>query len=176
MNKLLVGIATACTLLLFSAHTAPVSAWATSEGSVYAQGDMYGSLGLSVHYFGAYVAFDYGLHDCISIGAATGYNGYSNLSIRFHRLPIIARAAFHPFNLSAIADKIIIRNTIDVYAGLCSGWIFVWKRSDIANDNGGDFSIREYIGMRYHFSDRLSIFVEDCPGVAYIAGGISYQL
>lgn len=176
MNRFLSGIATVCTLLLFSSHTTPVAAWATGEGSAYAQGDMYGSAGLSIHYFGAFVAFDYGLHDCISAGAATGYNTYSNLSIRYHHLPIIARAAFHPFNLSAIADKIVIRNMIDVYAGLSTGWVFKWGKGDFVDVTDHHFAIREYLGMRYHFSDKLSIFVEDCPGIAFIGAGVSYRL
>jgi hypothetical protein len=174
MKKYLSSMATACAVFLFSANVFSVYAWANSEGSVYSQGDMIGSAGISVHYFGAYVAFDYGLHDCISVGAATGYNGYTNLSLRYNRVPIIGRAAFHPFNLAALADKVIIRNMIDIYAGIATGWIFVWERSDLFNDNYGKFTIREYLGLRYHFSEKLSLFVEDCPGVAYIAGGISY--
>ena len=108
-----------------------------------------------------------------------GYVGYSDLDDRHHHVPVMARGAFHPFNLAALADKIVIRDVIDVYAGLAAGWLFVWvKRDNVTLQKESDepgFRIREYIGMRYHFNPKWSFFIEDCGYLTNIAGGVSYK-
>ncbi|MBN1309336.1 MAG: hypothetical protein JXA18_15535 [Chitinispirillaceae bacterium] len=179
MKKRSTVLVTALSLLTVTAAVTPVCGWYDSEGSCYAKGDMIGSLGLSVHYFGAYGSFDYGVHDCISAGGAVGYVGYSLLDARHNHIPLIVRGAFHPFNLAALADKIVIRDVIDVYAGLSTGWLFVWiRRDNLSLQDEADkpgFRIREYIGMRYHFSPKWSFFIEDCGYLTNIAGGVSYK-
>ncbi|MBN1575620.1 MAG: hypothetical protein JW913_03655 [Chitinispirillaceae bacterium] len=179
MKKHYTVLITALSLLTFAAAATPVFGWANSEGSCYGQGNMIASLGLSIHYFGAYGAFDYGVHDCISAGAAVGYVGYSLLDARHHHIPLMARAAFHPFNLAALADKVIIRDVIDVYVGLSTGWLFVWiKRDNLSLQDEADkpgYRVREYVGMRYHFSPKWSFFIEDCGYLSNIAGGVSYK-
>jgi len=176
MKKNLSILIIATILCLFSGATSSLFAFGNSEGSVYAKGDMLGSLGLSIHYFGLYGAFDYGVHDCISAGIAIGYNRFNYLSNRTNRLPIIGRVAFHPFNLAAIADKIIVRNIVDVYVGLGTGIVISKEKNGFGEQPTETlFRIREYIGMRYHFSDNFSLFVEDCAEIANIAAGVTYR-
>jgi hypothetical protein len=159
------------------------SDWATSDGSCYAQGEKIASAALSINNFGLYAAFDYGVHDAISVGGGFGYNATSNLQWRYNYLPIMLRGAFHPFNLSALADKIVVRNMVDVYVGLTVGWRIgwlKWKSAAIAvrepTDLNNGFAIpREFIGVRYFFNDKLAIFVEHCPELTNISGGVSYK-
>ncbi|MBN1758250.1 MAG: hypothetical protein JW863_08035 [Chitinispirillaceae bacterium] len=151
-----------------------------AEENVYSKGDLLGSAGVSVYHFGAIVAGDYGLHDLFSAGIAAGYNGYSFVpQVRTHQVPLVARLAFHPFNLSAIADKIVVRTMIDVYAGICGGWVFRWQTSErgilLDEQEKGSFAIREYIGMRYYFKENIALFVEDNGPLSYIGGGITYK-
>ena len=174
---------TLCAALLMIAMTAgraPVYGWGNGEGSAYAQGNIIGSLALSFHHFGAYGAFDYGLHDCISAGAAVGYDGYKQLDVRYNHIPLMARVAFHPFNLSVLADKIIIRDMVDVYLGITTGVLFIAinKGDEIlaGNSEKTGFRVREYLGMRYAFTERWGFFVEDCGDVSTIAAGVSYRL
>ena len=166
-------------ILSISALNAPAFGWATSEGSVYAKGNMLGSAGLSIYPLGVLAGFDYGLHDCISAGLAAGYNNSSWApQVRTHQVPIMARVAFHPFNLKVLSDKIVIRNMIDVYAGLNTGWIFRWYSSDLgiqSPDDASYFGLREYIGMRYFVNDKLAIFVEDNNYLSYIGFGVTYK-
>ena len=178
MKKTLIQTAIVLTIIT---HLVSASDWATGSGSVYHQGDRLGSAGISFFYFGALAAFDYGLHDCVSAGAAAGYNVYSFYpQTMTHHIPLMARAAFHPFNLSVLADKIIVRNMIDVYAGLSGGWVFRWETSDYpslvkpdAKPSG--IGVREYLGMRYFFRDNIALFVEDSGYLSTISAGLTVK-
>ncbi|MCX7726322.1 MAG: hypothetical protein N2053_05690 [Chitinispirillaceae bacterium] len=167
-------------LFLVMAKSTNLFAWATSEGSCYVKGDKIASAGLSIYPFGGYVVFDYGIHDCISAGLGTGYNGYSIIGyVHYHRVPIMARALFHPFNLEALADKILIRNTIDLYVGLTMGATFVWISTDnplYTPQEKSGFRIREVIGGRYQVTEKLSFFIEDSYSLSTIAIGVNYKL
>ena len=164
---------------ILTAMNAPAFGWATGEGSAYSRGNMLGSAGVSVYHFGALTAFDYGLHDCISAGVAAGYTTYKfGTSTRTHQVPVMARVAFHPFNLKVLSDKIVLRDMLDVYAGISAGWIFRWYTTEQGiqkPDEGSSPRTREYIGMRYFFSDKLAVFVEDSGYLSYIGGGITYR-
>lgn len=153
--------------------------WATGEGSCYAKGDKIASAGLSLYPFGIYGTFDYGIHDCISAGLGTGYNGYSVLGyVQYHRIPIMARALFHPFNLEVLADKILVRNTIDIYIGLTLGATFTWISTDnplYTPEEKSGFRIREVAGGRYQFNEKLSFFIEDSYSLSSIAIGVNYK-
>ena len=181
MKKYLISFISTLSLVTLSAIQSPVFGWANGEGSAYAQGNMTGSLAFSFHHLGLYGAFDYGIHDCISAGAVIGYDGYSRLDARYNHVPLMARAAFHPFNLAALADKIVIRDIVDVYAGITTGLLLIWIRRDNMTLEPVDywektgFRIREYIGMRYTFADKWAFFVEDCGDVSTVAVGISYK-
>jgi opacity protein-like surface antigen len=178
---------TAILLFIALAGSAGASDWSTSDGSCFTQGDKLISAGLSVWYFGLYAGFDYAVHDAISVGGGLGYNGYSpNLNYRYNYVPVLIRGAFHPFNLSVLADKIVVRNMIDVYIGVTTGWRFGWysDRGDnrpytytpSSNDMyTGYFFPREYVGARYFFKDNIALFVEHCPGLSDISGGISFK-
>ena len=165
--------------ITLTAMQTPVYGWANGEGSCYAQGNMLGSAALSFHHFGLNVAFDYGLHDCISLGAIVGYDGYSRLDVRYNHVPLMVRGAFHPFNLAALADKIVIRDMIDVYVGISTGVLFVGIKKDdyvLYDDREKTgYKIREYIGMRYWASGKWGFFIEDCGWASNIAIGATYK-
>jgi len=75
-----------------------------------------------IAHIGFFGSFDYGFHDAISGGIASGFNGHGWRYYQYFTIPFAVRAAFHPFNLKVIADKIKIRNKMDVYVGLATGW------------------------------------------------------
>jgi hypothetical protein len=181
MKRYMGMVILAFSILLFSASNSPVYSWGNGEGSCYAKGDKLGSAGLSFYYFGLLAAFDYGLHDCISAGLGVGYNTRSRFQgdIRDHYFPVVARAAFHPFNLDALAEKVAIRNLVDIYVGLTAGWAFGFQ-SQAKGSNYYDSEesiqhliLREYVGMRYHFNDKWSLFIEDCAYLGFLSFGIT---
>jgi hypothetical protein len=183
MNKPRAILFTALSVCLISASLAQAADWATSSGSCYAKGDKIISGGVSLFWFGAFGAFDYGFHDCISGGGAVGYNTYSFSSYyRVHYIPIIVRAAFHPFNLKVLADKIKVRDKLDVYVGPSIGWSinFITSKSTaplgLGEPDISGFIFREYLGVRYYFSDKFGVFAEDCAGLGAICFGVSFKL
>ncbi len=155
-----------CSLFLFSASFG--GEWASSIGSCYEKGNKNISAGMCFGHIGYFFAFDYAFHDAISGGCATGFNGFRySHAYRKNYMPIVVRAAFHPFNLKVIADKIRARNKLDVFVGLASGGRIGWlnyRGSDPDNkpsepDVGG-FFIREYIGIRFCPTVMCSTLVE----------------
>jgi len=143
--------------------------WASSEGSCYVKGDMNLSAGLSVGYFGAYATFDYAFHDAISGGACIGFNGHDVGFYRVSYIPILVRASFHPFNLTALADKIKIRDKLDVYGGLCMGYTIGWDRwegvgLDVFSGSRGHFTFRENLGARFYPTPKLFVYAEEFGG------------
>jgi hypothetical protein len=155
-------------LIAFSASGILASDWATSEGSCYAKGDKILDVGVPLPFYplGVSAAFDYGFHDAISAGGGVGFRTYW---FDPTYLTFLVRGAFHPFNLAVLKDKIKVRDKIDVYGGLTT-WF------GISTDGyDPDVWVREYIGARWHFSQKLSLFVEDCGGFGYFDGGISFR-
>jgi hypothetical protein len=142
--------------------------WATSEGSCYAKGDKNLDVGIPIPEYplGVHAAFDYGFHDAISGGGGIGFRYYYG-DVAY--LTFLGRAAFHPFNLKVLADKIKVRDKLDVYAGP-TFWI-----APSLNGFDPQWWIREYLGARWHFNPKLSVFLEDCGGFGYIDGGISFK-
>ncbi len=169
-------------LIAVASVQSDVFGWATGEGSAYAQGNMIVSGGFSFFHIGLIGAFDYGIHDFISAGAAAGYNYHSRLDAQYHHFPLMVRAAVHPFNLSVLSDKIVVRDMVDVYGGITTGMLFILiKRDNISiepvdkNEKTG-FRIGAYLGFRYKFKDKLAFFVEHCGDLSKIAMGINYLL
>jgi hypothetical protein len=157
------------------------SDWATSEGSCYAKGNKLLSVGGSIFPMGLFGSFDYGIHDAISAGGAVGYNFWWYGSWTYHYIPIIVRGAFHPFNLAILKDKIPVREKFDVYVGPAMGWTIgfaTWKGAGAAGlePGFGGFTIREYIGARWHFSPKMSLFLEEGGGISTLAVGITFKL
>jgi len=156
-------LAGACVLLLAGALSA--KQWATSEGSCYAKGDMNLSVGFGVANFGPYALFDYALHDAISIGGGVGFtfgHGYMYL-------PIVVRGSFHPFNLNFLADKIKIRNKLDPYIGLRSGF-------DIGLGNKPHFPwVRENVGVRFYPTEKIYLLLEEGSGFGIVAIGVGFK-
>ena len=145
--------------------------WATSEGSCYAKGDKYIDVGIPLFFFpavGVHGAFDYGFSDAISGGGGMGFLYDYGTTDAY--MSILARAAFHPFNLTVLKDKIKVRDKIDVYGGLTT-WIGPSFNGYVPN-----WGIREYLGARWHFAPKFCLFVEDCSGFGYLFdGGISFK-
>jgi len=175
MKKVCAHFAVMCALVVFAVSTVRAEGWATGAGSCYAKGDKILDIGIPFPFFqlGVHGAFDYGVHDAISVGGGMGFHyNYAYLGFTGGNtyVTFLARAAFHPFNLSALQDKIKIRDKLDVYGGLT---LFAGPSL-----NGGDFlfPLREYFGARWHFSPKISAFLEDCAGFGYLDGGISFNL
>ncbi len=163
----------------------PAFSWATGEGSCYAKGDMFASGWLSFYFFGLDATFDYGVHDAISIGASAGYNTESIYQghARNNYFPLMVRGAFHPFNLDALAGKLLIRNMVDVYAGLVTGFAPGFRTEDegyesqmAAEKNISKFILREHLGVRYFITEKWSMSVEHSGTLVAIAMGVTYKL
>ncbi len=156
---------TAC--FAFSTAVA-ASDWATSDGSCYAKHDMYLDVGIPLPMYpaGVHAAFDYAFTDAISGGGGMGFRYYYGAESYF---TFLARAAFHPFNLTVWHDKVKVRDKLDIYGGLTT-WI-----GPSLNGYDPDWGIREYIGMRWHFAPKFCLFVEDCGGFGYVDGGITFK-
>jgi hypothetical protein len=131
--------------------------------------------------FGFYAAYDMGFHDAISGGVVTGFNGYSSGDFAYAQIPILVRAAFHPFNLVVLKDKINVRDKLDVFAGPCMGYEFgwtSWKNVSVPEESlpvYGGFILREYIGVRYFFKPNLAVTAEDCAGLGFINIGLCFK-
>ena len=136
--------------------------WAVDKGSAYAKGSKAGQFGLALYPVGLIVAYEYGYYKAISGGIATGVMIDPHVYI-----PMIVRSAFHPFNLKAWANEIAVRDKLDVYIGLASGFQF-------GEDAPYFFIIREYFGIRYYFNSKFGVFAEDCAGLLNI--GLAIKL
>lgn len=165
--------------LLYLALSGSVFAsdWATSEGSCYAKGNLNIGGGLGVGFFGAFVSADYGIHDAISIGGATGYNGFGYGWGRLNLVPVYVRGAFHPFNLKVLTDKISIRSKLDPYAGLAAGWTFSWYSNlDLGySDNSFYSPVREYLGVKFYPKGNIYLMAEEAGGLSWINFGVGYK-
>ena len=136
--------------------------WADDKGSAYVKGSKTISVGLSLFPYGLSAAFDYGFHPAISAGYLVGVMVTPDMYV-----PMIVRAAFHPFNLTVLKDKISIRDKFDVYAGLSTGFKIGLN---------SPFTVAEYIGARYSLSSSTGVYLEDCGGVGYINAGLTFKL
>jgi hypothetical protein len=160
------AITAAAILSLGLAGAVAAADWATAEGSCYAKGDKLLSVGAALYPFGLFGAFDYGLHDCISLGGAAGFMVYPYGN---PYIPVVVRGAFHPFNLKVLSEKIKVRDKLDVYVGPSVGW-------EIGLGWLGLPFFREYIGVRYKLNDKFMLFAEDCAGLGYLSAGITFKL
>jgi hypothetical protein len=171
-----------CAFLVFVTSGVQASDWATGEGSCFSKNSKEISAGLSIDDLGFYVAYDMGFHDAISGGVATGYNGYSSGWYSYWAIPILIRAAFHPFNLVALKDNIKVRDKLDVYIGPSMGYQIggaSWANGTVTGytlPTYGGFIFREYIGVRYFFSPKIAVTAEDCAGLGLINFGICFKL
>ena len=95
-------------------------------------------------------------------------------------MPIVARGAFHPFNLKALADKIKVRDKLDAYVGVSSGWNIGWasyRESGVEPDDPsvGHFIIREYLGVRFYPSEHFYLFAEEGCGLGLFNLGVGFK-
>jgi len=136
--------------------------WAVDQGSAYAKGDKTINAGFALWPFGLSASFDYGFHQAISAGYVVGIMIFPDSYV-----PMVVRAAFHPFNLAVWKDKISVRDKLDAYAGLSSGLKIGFDPL---------FTVSEYIGARYFFTPKFAVYAEDCAGIGYLNFGISFKL
>ena len=173
-------IAAACILAVCSGAGAQ---WADDIGSAYQKADKNISVGTSFFPIGFYGGFDYAFHEAISGGGAVGFNVWPHPYYRDYFVPILGRAAFHPFNLAVIADKVPARDRLDPYVGFSVGgrinW-WRWKDGYGSSYGGGSsargFVLREWIGVRWYITDQLAVFAEDCAGLGYLNAGLTLRL
>jgi hypothetical protein len=137
--------------------------WAVDNGSAYVKGSKTVNFGFAVIPFGLIAAYEYGFHEAISGSIATGVMINPDVYV-----PIIARAAFHPFNLKAWADHISVRDKLDVYIGPAMGFLLGEDAPDL-------FVIREYIGARFHFNPKYALWAEDCAGLGFFNIGLTLK-
>jgi len=143
--------------------------WATSQGSCYAKGEKIIDAGMPFPFFqvGVHGAFDYGFSDAISGGGGIGFKHYYWWGENY--VTFVGRAAFHPFNLKVLSDKIRVRDIFDVYAGPT-----FYFGPGLGNDP--EWGIREFIGARWFFAPKMALVLEDCPGFGYLDVGVSFKL
>jgi len=156
--------------------------WASSEGSCFQKGDINVSAGLGIGWFGFFAVGEYGINDAISVSVGTGYNGYGFSDyLRYNYIPIVARGAFHPFNLKVLSNKIKIRNKLDPYAGLALGYHIGWASDlkdnpyDDATPSVGHFSFREYIGAKYYPTEKFYLTLEEGGGLSWLNFGVGLK-
>ncbi|HEX3019790.1 MAG TPA: hypothetical protein VHP36_05795 [Chitinispirillaceae bacterium] len=166
--------------------------WASSEASCYAKGNFNISAGLGIGWLGFFVIGEYGINDAISASIATGYQGYGYSTWwRYNYVPIVARAAFHPFNLKALSNKIPIRNKLDPYAGLAMGWHIGWATEleeikelndtwfgdaiDNSKPKVGHFTFRELIGVKFYPTEKFFLTAEEGGGLSWINLGVGFK-
>lgn len=174
MTAVLVGI-----MGLF--HTAHAKDWADARGSCYHKGSMNLTAGVTLADFGVFGTFDYGVHDAISVGLAMAYTSYSEDysyggELKYSEIPITLRAAFHPFNLSALKDSVPMRDKLDVYVGLGAGY----RSQSISGGGssvsaGGEMLFEIYVGTRYYFTEKLYASAELGSGMALLNCGVGYK-
>jgi hypothetical protein len=138
--------------------------WANDNGSAYAKDSKRLQFGFALAPVGLVAAYEFGFHEAISGGVATGV-----MIDPYVYVPLIGRAAFHPFNLASIHDRIAIRDKLDVFAGLAMGFEF-------GEDAPHPFIIREYLGAKYYFDSRFGVFIEDCGGLGFLTLGLVMKL
>jgi hypothetical protein len=160
--KFLMGIGAAALILLIPA--AYGEQWAIDAGSAYTKLSKRIQFGVALSPVGLVTSYEYGFHEAISGGVATGL-----MIDPYVYVPIIGRAAFHPFNLASLCDRIAIRDKLDVFAGLAVGF-------ELGADSPDPFVFREYLGARYFFNSKFGVFVEDCGGLGFLNIGLVIKL
>ena len=173
--------------VLFSglvAGSVSASDWSTSDGSCFQPGQKQLTIGFNTWYPGPNVGFEMAFHDVVSGGAAAGFNwwGLWTDSWAYFYIPIVVRAAFHPFNLKVLADKIPVRDRLDVYAGFGTGWSIgwvTWKGSDNivrgSEPAVGGFSFRERVGATWYFTPNFYANAEEGSGLGSLNLGIGFK-
>jgi hypothetical protein len=176
MKKVTTVFAAAAVVCMFWTGSVSASDWSTSDGSCFQPGQKQLTIGFNTWYPGPNVGFDMAFHDVISGGAAAGFNWWPHYSYTYFRIPIVVRAAFHPFNLKVLADKIPVRDRLDVYAGFGSGW-GIWFGADY-RDNPPDvwgFTFRERVGATWYFTPTFYANAEEGSGLGSLNLGIGFK-
>jgi hypothetical protein len=179
MNKTYRRIGGAATLL--AALCVPASANWAAPSHAFEKGAVFLNPGLMTYPVGAYGSLDVAVHDAISVGGAAGYRFTVSHSWVYHGIPVVARAAFHPLNLEALADIIAVRDQLDVYVGPALGFSididsYTGALDNIDSNAGASPIIREYIGARYFFKPDFAVFAEEGSALGWFNIGVTFRL
>jgi hypothetical protein len=151
-------------VLLMKSPPAYCEGWAVDNGSAYMKGSQTLGFGFAAVPFGLTAAYEYGFHEAISGSMATGV-----ILNPYLYVPVIGRAAFHPFNLKAWAGHITVRDKLDPYIGLGMGF-------ELGEDAPDLFVFREYIGIRFRLNSKYALYAEDCAGLGFFNFGLTINL
>jgi hypothetical protein len=150
--------------MLMRSPSAYCEGWAVDNGSAYQKDSKTLNFGFATVPFGFTAAYEYGFHEAISGSMATGI-----ILNPYLYVPIIGRAAFHPFNLRAWADHIAVRDRLDPYVGLAMGF-------QLGEEAPSLFVLREYIGVRFRLNEKYALYAEDCAGLGFFNFGLTIKL
>jgi hypothetical protein len=167
-------------ILTFSPNT--ILAFTEAEESYYSQGDRTAFAGLSLQHLGIHLAFDYAVHDLLSVGASTGFNRESDLLWKFNYFPLLARVALHPLNIGFFSNMFTFGNNVDIYVGGNVGWLFGWgslEKGSVTIEDKSEVNRLTYgllLGMHMNTSDKWGFYVEHCGEASRIVLGATYKL
>jgi hypothetical protein len=140
-----------------------------AQGPFFEKGDRVINLGIGITNYGMLsVSAEQGVFDGILDKGAIGVGIYAGAGYRFWGLNSArgvagVRGTFHyPF-----IDK------LDTYLGIGGGLEYTYWASDPINF-WPDFD--GFLGARYYFSDKLTLFCELGASLGYLTGGISFKL
>ena len=177
---------------------------AQGSGSCFAKGDQYIQAGIGVGLYGGYGdltfppisgMYEYGIDNLISIGGGIGYQGssYSSYNPEFGEyewnyayIPIMARVAFHPFNLDAISKSIPSRDKWDVYGGLSFGYAIVnysetipltgFEGAPAYSVGASYFQAGLLLGTRWYFNPKFAMYLEEGSGFGWVNIGACWKI
>jgi hypothetical protein len=178
---------------------------AQSSGSCFAKGDQYIQAGIGVGLYGnAYGdltfppisgVYEYGIDNLFSIGGGIGFQGssysyydpsYGEWEWSYSYIPIMARVAFHPFNLDAISKSIPSRDKWDVYGGLSLGYAIV-NYNETLPPNGFEgappysagtsyFQAGFLLGTRWYLNPKFAVYFEEGSGFGWVNVGACWKI
>jgi len=192
MQPICAGIVPAFLIAGLCISSGSAEDWSTAEGSCFAKNAMLLQAGTGFLMDGGPIGvsanFEYGFHDAISGGGGLAFSGYhtdySWGTFHYSTLFIAGRACFHPFNLAVLADKIPVRDKVDVYVGTSVGVIIYMSSFDNApgfpddpqiDAQGTHAQIWGLVGARYYFSPQFAVYLEEGSGYGWLNGGIAFK-
>lgn len=142
-------------------------------GSVEGMGD-----GFAV---GAVATYEYAIHDLVSVGGSFAFTGKKETDegsfvgyiykteAKAKSINFALRGNFHPFNLPALADKVGIRNKLDVYGGMAMGFAIRPIKIETTTAEGtgeadGDdnkFLFSVLVGAKFYFTNNIGVYLEE---------------
>jgi len=138
--------------------------------------------------------FDYGATDLVSLGIGIGFQGSSYTLFdgnngqwkwSYASVPVMARAAFHPFHLDAIKQSIPSRDKWDVYGGLSLGYAITGYHETVAGEAGGTPlyapgssypQLGLLLGTRWYLNPKFAVYFEEGSGFGWVTIGGCWKI